>query len=88
MISLNFNIRNPWRDRFENLWCRCYETPFKNKHIELEITRDSTLVSFTFNWTIRQSHAGVDLELGLFGYCAHFQFYDNRHWDSIHGVYV
>jgi hypothetical protein len=33
------------------------------------------------NWTIRQSHAGLDLELGLFGYNIHFKFYDSRHWD-------
>jgi hypothetical protein len=35
-----------------------------------------------FNWTIRQSHAGLDLELGLFGYNIHFNFYDIRHWDQ------
>jgi hypothetical protein len=82
MISLNFNIRNPWSNTFKNLWCRAYNTPFKNKFIELEITKDFTLVSFMFNWTIRQSHAGVDLEFGLFGYCIHAKFYDNRHWDN------
>jgi hypothetical protein len=30
---------------------------------------------------VRQDHAGFDLEAGLFGYCVHFNFYDNRHWD-------
>ena len=82
MISLNFNIRNPWSNTFKNLWCRAYNTPFKNKFIELELTQDFTIVSFRFNWTVRQSHAGLDLEAGLFGYCLHFQFYDSRHWDS------
>jgi hypothetical protein len=82
MISLNFNIRNPWSNTFKNLWCRAYNTPFKNKFIELELTQDFTIVSFRFNWTVRQSHAGLDLEAGLFGYCLHFQFYDNRHWDQ------
>jgi hypothetical protein len=82
MISLNFNIRNPWSSTFKNLWCRAYNTPFKNKFIELELTQDFTIVSFRFNWTVRQSHAGLDLEAGLFGYCLHFQFYDSRHWDS------
>ena len=82
MFSLNFNIRNPWSNTFNNLWSRAYTTPFKNKFIELEVTRDFTLVSFMFNWTVRQSHAGLDLELGLFGYCVHFSFYDIRHWDS------
>jgi hypothetical protein len=81
MISFNFNLRNPWSNRFENLWCRVYNTPFKNKFIELEVTRDFTLVSFMVNWTVRQSHAGLDIGLGLFGYNIHFNFYDNRHWD-------
>jgi hypothetical protein len=81
MISLNFDLRNPWSNTFKNLWCRSYETPFKNKFIELGLTKDFTLVSFRFNWTVRQSHAGLDLELGVFGYNVNFQFYDNRHWD-------
>ena len=82
MISFNFTLRNPWSNRFENLWCRVYATPFDNKFIELEVTRDFTLVSFMFNWTVRQSHAGLDLEAGLFGYCVHFNLYDSRHWNS------
>ena len=81
MISLNFNLRNPWSNTFKNLWIRYYETPFKNKFVELELYRYSYLVSFNFDLSIRQSHAGLDLELGLLGYCAHFSFYDNRHWN-------
>jgi hypothetical protein len=40
-----------------------------------------------FNWTVRQSHAGLDIELGLFGYNIHFNFYDNRHWHTEAGRY-
>jgi hypothetical protein len=87
MISFNFNIRNPWSNRFKNLWNRSYNTPFENKFIELEVMRDFTLVSFRFNWTVRQSHAGLELEAGVFGYCIQFNFYDNRHWDSDEGRY-
>lgn len=82
MISLNFNIRNPWSTSFKNLWNRAYTTPFKNKFIELEVTKDFTLMSFMFNWTVLQSHAGLDIEVGVFGYNVHFNFYDNRHWDN------
>ena len=82
MISLNCNLRNPWSNSFKNLWCHSYATPFKNKFIELEFTKDFTLISFMFNWTIRQSHAGLDLEIGLLGYNVHCQFYDSRHWDT------
>ena len=82
MISLAFNLRNPWSTRFENLWNRSYATPFANKFVELEVTKDSTLVSVQFDWTVRQSHSGVGIELGVFGYCVGFKFYDSRHWDS------
>jgi len=44
-------------------------------------------VSFMFNWAIRQSHAGLDLEAGIFGYCVHFNFYDCRHWDVKNNCY-
>lgn len=85
MISFNFNLRNPWSKQFKNLWSTFYVTPFKNKFIELEVYKDSYIVSFNFNWTIRQSHAGLDIELGLFSYCVHFNFYDNRHWNNEEG---
>jgi hypothetical protein len=44
-------------------------------------------VSCMLNWTIRQSHAGLDVELGVFGYNLHFQYYDNRHWDGGSGTW-
>ena len=87
MINFSVNIRNPWSQRFKNLWCRAYDTPFKSKFIELEVYKDSSLVSFNFSWTIRQSHGGLDVELGLFGYCLHFNFYDIRHWNYEAGRY-
>lgn len=88
MISLNFNIRNPWSNTFKNVWSKCFDTPFKHKFIELEFYRDFCLISFCFNWTVRQSHAGLDLEAGLFGYSVHFNFYDNRHWNVEEGRWM
>ena len=87
MISFNFNIQNPWSTAFKNLWCRAFRTPFKNKFIELEVTQSCNLISLMFSYTVRQSHAGLGLELGLFGYNIHFNFYDNRHWDYGRGQY-
>lgn len=81
MISVSVNICNPWSNKFKNLWSRAYSTPFKNKFIELEFYKDFTLMSFVFDWTVRQSHAGLDIEIGLFGYVVHFNFYDHRHWN-------
>jgi hypothetical protein len=85
MISFNFNLRNPWSNEFKNFCSRAYDTPFKHHFIELEFYKDSTLLSFMFNWTLRQSHAGLDIDVGLLGYNVHFQFYDNRHWNSKEG---
>jgi hypothetical protein len=84
MISLNFNLRNPYSQTFKNLWNHMWYI-CKNKYAELEFYRDSSLLAFNFNWTIRQSHAGLDVELGLFGYCIHFNIYDNRHWNYTEG---
>jgi hypothetical protein len=88
MISFNFNLHNPWSNEFENLGCKSYATPFKHKFIELEVYKVSTLLSFTFNWTVRCDHAGLDIELGVFGYCVHFNFYDNRHWNREEGRWM
>lgn len=88
MIHLNFSLRNPWSQKFKNLWCRVYDTPHKNKFIELEIYKDSSLMSLSLAWTVRQSHAGLDFEIGAFGYCFHFNFYDNRHWNYEQGRWM
>jgi len=81
MISFNFNLSNPWSNRFENLWCKSYSTPFKNKFIELEVLKDTSIVSFMFRFSTRQSHSGLSIEFGLLGYSFNFNLYDNRHWN-------
>jgi hypothetical protein len=81
MISFSFNLRNPFVDRFKNLWNRSYDTLLKNKCIEIEVIEDDCLISFRFSWTIQQDHAGLDLEMGVLGYQLHFNLYDMRHWN-------
>lgn len=88
MISLHFNIRNPWGNTFKHLWNKMYVTPWKTKYVELEFYQASILLMFNVSWTIRTSHSGVDFELGLLGYCCHFQFYDNRHWNHTEGRWM
>ncbi len=83
MIYFNFNIRNPkWWNRFENIKCWTGATPFENKFWEVELTKDSELLRFEFEFTTRQDHAGLRLELGLAGYTLRFNLYDNRHWNT------
>jgi len=81
MISLTLNIANPWSKRWRNMWCRSYATPFKNKFIELELLKDSTIISFMLRLSTQQSHGGLSMEFGLLGYSFNFNFYDNRHWN-------
>jgi len=88
MIYINLNLRNPWSHTFNNLWASAYATWFKNKFIELEVYQSSSLLAFMFNWSYRQSHAGLDIELGLLGYCVRFNFYDNRHWNIAEGRWM
>lgn len=87
MISISFNLINPWCGTFKNLWNRVYNTPFKNKHVELEIIKDTTIVSFMFRLATRQSHSGLSIELGLLGYSFNFNFYDSRHWNYTENRY-
>jgi hypothetical protein len=87
MISLNFNISNPWSHRFENLWCKSYVTPFKHKFLEMELLKDTSILSFMFQLAGRTSHGGLSMELGLLGYSFSFNFYDNRHWNYDAGRY-
>ena len=89
MINFSLNIRNPWYKEWSNtLFAKPYVTPFKNKFVELECYKDGHLLSFMLSWTIRQSHAGFDFEIGLFGYNFHFNFYDNRHWNYEEGRWM
>ena len=87
MFSIGVNLRNPWSQKFKNLWSRSWYV-LEHKYVELELYQDSSMVSFNFSWTIRQSHAGLDIDFGLLGYCFHFNFYDNRHWNYTEGRWM
>lgn len=87
MINLNFSIRNPFSQKFSNLWYRVFKTPFEYKFIELELYKNSSLLSFMFDLTARQTHSGLRLELGILGLCFAFNFYDSRHWNFAFGRY-
>lgn len=88
MINFDFNIRNPWYKTWsETLWSKVFDVPIKYKVLELEVYKDGTLFSLDFLWSIRRDHAGLDFEIGVFGYNFHFNFYDTRHWNDEEGRY-
>ena len=89
MIYFNINIRNPfWWDRFKNLWNKSGNTFWKNKFWEAQATKCEELFRIEFNWTVREDHAGVRLELGLIGYKLDLSLYDGRHWDTEKNCWV
>lgn len=87
MISFSFNLRNPWSRRWKNVWNRAYKLPIKNKFIELEVIKDTTILSFMFRFDTRTDHGGLYFDLGILGYSFSFDFYDCRHWNEEAGRY-
>lgn len=87
MINFGFNISHPFDVEFKNFWCKAWETPIKNKFVELEFHTTEDLIGCSFLWTTKRDHAGIDIQLSLFSICVHFNFYDCRHWNYEEGRY-
>lgn len=87
MINISFSIRNPWSNHFDS--GRVWHGRFghSNKSWEIQIMRTTDIVSFEFGFTIRQDHAGIRFELGLFGRNICIQVYDVRHWNDEKGCW-
>ena len=82
MIYFNINLRNPWwAERFENIWNTSGSIPIKHKYYEVQIIKNDNLFRVEFGFTIKEDHAGVNLEFGILGYEIHFTIYDHRHWN-------
>lgn len=82
MITLQFNLRNPWsRRRWTGVFSKHGSALFDNKYWEMEVERNSDLINLHIQITHRQSHAGIMLGIGVFSYGLTFNFYDSRHWD-------
>ena len=80
MINLNFNIYNPWSNRWTILWNRSRFIG-KNKAVEFNGYRTNHIINLDFNLSIAGNHAGARVMLGVFGYSVELHFYDTRHWD-------
>lgn len=82
MINITLAIANPFLKRdFHSIKTKNFSTPLKNKFIELQVSRDMSIIGASVMLTTRCSHAGLLLEFALLGYCFEFNFYDSRHWD-------
>jgi hypothetical protein len=83
MLNLRFNIRVPGSNRFAMLKNWHGSTPWLYKFWEVELYKSADILDFGLDITHRQSHAGVRLDLALFGYNFTATFYDSRHWNSV-----
>jgi len=81
MISFNFNIKNPWNHRFQNIKTWYGSTFIPNKNWEIEIYKCTDIIGFNFNFNIHQDHAGLSTSISFFGHGLGFHVYDSRHWN-------
>jgi len=88
MISLSFDIKNPfWKSKM-NDWQKVYieleHGVTKNKTFEFRIERHAYwLVQLTIDLTWSgEDHAGPRFSFSLFGYGIDIQLRDNRHWNG------
>jgi hypothetical protein len=58
-------------------------TPWPTKFWEIEIYKSADILDFGLDITHRQSHAGIRLDLALFGYNFTATFHDSRHWNPL-----
>lgn len=54
---------------------------------EVEVLQTRQLIGFEINYTRRQDHAGLTVEIALFGRSISFQIYDTRHWNHKTGAW-
>ena len=86
MINFSFGLSNPFARRWDTIYYK--DKLFANKKGgEIQIVKDNTIVSIGFRFTTCCDHAGVSLDIGLFGYTAMFNYYDTRHWNDEAGRY-
>lgn len=83
MINLQLNLRIPGSDRFRNLGCWHGIIPCSHhKFWEIQCYQSSDLLDFFLRATCKQSHAGIEIGFGIFGFNIEFRIYDNRHWNK------
>lgn len=83
MITAQFNIKNPFSNKWTVIKSWAGSMPFKNKFWDAQFNRTSDIFGFEFRYTTKQSHAGLLVSISLIGFELMYNFYDNRHWDYI-----
>jgi hypothetical protein len=81
VINFNFRLYNPFSDHFNSGRAWNGLVGSSHKAWEVQIMETNNIVEFDFSLTFRQDHAGIKIELGLFGRNVSMQIYDTRHWN-------
>lgn len=85
MIYFSFNIG--WLPVKWKLLCGNEFSLSKNKMFEWQINRRPWLIGLSFDWHIRQSHAGIGFDFTLFAHEIMLGIRDKRHWDYEKGTW-
>ena len=82
MINLSFTLSNPFSNRYTCVYEKTGKTWMPHKFWEFGIYKNSSIIGFTFDLTMRTDHAGFGIGFELFGWRVDYQFYDSRHWND------
>ena len=81
MIYLSFSLSNPFSNRFSVVYEKSGKTWNPHKFWDFTICKNSSIIGFCFDFTMRKDHAGFGLEFDLLGWNVEYRVYDSRHWD-------
>lgn len=89
MINFNFKISNLWsKNKFNTVFSKSWSIS-KNKNLEVELIKHGNiLLLISFNLSSNIDHAGVMVELGLFGYYITLDLRDKRHWSYTYDGWI
>lgn len=87
MFRFDFTIQNPFHNETKSPWQSLYQGEWivsKNKTLEIgffRYTYELFGISLDTRWR-GQDHAGLSLEINMFGWKACISLPDHRHWNS------
>jgi hypothetical protein len=86
MININISLRNPFSNKFENIFCKSIKLT-QHKSAEVECISSNSLFEFGFSVDTHCDHGGVSVTFGLLGYSILANISDGRHWNAAAGRY-
>lgn len=86
-IHFSFRLLNSFSTTFSSVYEKSGKTWIPHKFWEFNVYKTSCLIGFTFDFNMRQDHAGSGFEFELFGWSIEYRFYDSRHWNYEKGCW-